>query len=236
MTLLPAQSEARLPRARGGARPRTSGVRSGAKRERIVSAAMRRFAAGGFQGTRVEDIAADLGISKASVLQHFGSKRLLFLAAYEQAITMFPKYLDAPEDVTKAGFFPTIEYWLTRYEHLVGEHWVPYRVVLLGEYCSDLELRREIARLLRERDPYGTVEFVSAAMRDGELRTDLDFEMVVSLVDWLVDRVLDALVSEELDPGLFRARADPSRLSRARLGQFLALLERAVGAPGNPRG
>jgi AcrR family transcriptional regulator len=55
--------------------------RSEAKRDRIVQAAMRHFAEHGYQGARVEDIAAELGIAKGSVFQHFGSKAGLFLSA-----------------------------------------------------------------------------------------------------------------------------------------------------------
>lgn len=230
MTAAPVRNASRSKRVEGSAPPRTSGVRSGSKRARIIDAAMHQFAIDGYRETRIDDIASELGISKSSILQHFGNKRSLFLAVYERAIMLFPKYLDAPEEITRQGFFKTIEYWLTRREHLVREHWVPYRVVLLGQYCTDLGIRQEITRFIQENDPYGTVDFVSASIRSGELRTDLDFDMVVSLVDWLVDRVLDALVSEELDPGLFRMRGDPSRLSNARLQQFLDLMRRAIGS------
>ena len=39
----------------------------------------------------------------------------------------------------------------------------------------------------------------------GELRSDLDIEMVVSILDWVVERFQDALLIEELDPGLVSA-------------------------------
>jgi len=38
----------------------------------------------------------------------------------------------------------------------------------------------------------------------GELRSNLDQEMTVSIIDWTMERFQDALVTEELDPGLFR--------------------------------
>ena len=58
-------------------------------------------------------------------------------------------------------------------------------------------------------DPYGTVAFVRFGVERGELRRDLDQEMMVSILDWTIERFQDALLTEELDPGLFRRQGDP---------------------------
>lgn len=210
-------------------RPRPQGARTAEKRERIVECAMRRFAEHGYQAARVEDVAAELGIAKGSVFQHFGSKQGLFLAAYKKAVSMLPAYLDAPPEVTARGFFETIRFWLERTQHLVRDDWVPYRVTLLGNYGADLELKREINRYLLTEDPYGTGAFVQRGIERGELRADIDFEMMVSMVDWLMERFQDALVTEELDPGLFRHQGDPSERTKARVAQFMKLLRSAIG-------
>jgi len=52
--------------------------RSEAKRARIVEASMAHFAEHGFHAARVGDIAAELGIAKGSIFQHFKSKDGLF--------------------------------------------------------------------------------------------------------------------------------------------------------------
>ena len=80
---------------------------------------------------------------------------------------------------------------------------MPNRVVLVGNYGTDLELKRELNRFLVSEDPYGTLEFVEWGQQRGEVRADLDLETVVSLVDWTSSAIQDALVTEELDPGLF---------------------------------
>ena len=50
------------------------------------------------------------------------------------------------------------------------------------------------------------------------------------MVDWLSNSLQDALVSEELDPGLFhRLRAQPER-QQQRVEDFTTLLESAIGA------
>lgn len=204
--------------------------RSESKRSKIVDAAMRHFAEQGYHAARVADIAAALGIAKGSVFQHFGSKDGLFFEVYKKAVRSFPRYLDAPPEVRVRGFFDVLRYWLARTEHLLREDWIPYRVSLLGNYSTDLVLKREINRFLMAEDPYGTVDFVRFGVQRGELRKDLDQEMVVSILDWTVERFQDALLTEELDPGLFRRQGGPFEKKEARIAQFLDLLKRAIGA------
>jgi AcrR family transcriptional regulator len=174
-------------------------------------------------------MALELGIAKGSIFQHYGSKAGLFLACYKRAVAALPAWLDAPAEVQEAGFFPVVRYWLDRTEHYVEDDRIPYRVVLIGNYSTDLELRRDINRWLVSEDPYGTLEFVEWGQRRGEVRTDVDLETIVSLVDWLSGAIQDALVTEELDPGLFhRWRNQPER-QRMRVDHFGVLLRSAIG-------
>jgi AcrR family transcriptional regulator len=206
--------------------------RSEAKRGRIVEAATLHFAEHGYHAARVGDIATALGIAKGSIFQHFGSKDGLFFEVYKRAVRSFPRYLDAPAEIQKAGFFEVLRYWLSRTEHLVHEDWIPYRISILGNYGTDLVLKREINRFLISEDPYGTVAFVRSGLDRHELRSDLDTEMVVSIIDWMVERFQDALLTAELDPGLFRRQGELAEKKEARIQQFIAVLQRAIGEPG----
>jgi AcrR family transcriptional regulator len=204
--------------------------RSAAKREAIAEAAMRHFAEHGYQGARVEDLARELGIAKGSIFQHYGSKAGLFLATYKRAVSSLPAWLDAPSEVVEAGFWPVLEYWLDRTEHLIHEDWIPYRVSLIGNYGTDLTLKRDINRFLLSEDPYGTLDFVEFGVGRNEVRGDVDAEMIASMLDWLAERFQDALVTEELDPGLFHRRSDePQRRRQLRITQFTELLRSAIG-------
>jgi AcrR family transcriptional regulator len=210
--------------------------RSEAKRSRIVEAATLHFAEHGYHSARVGDIALALGIAKGSIFQHFGSKDGLFFEVYKRAVRSFAKYLDAPAEVRQSGFFEVLRYWLARTEHLVHEDWIPYRISLLGNYGTDLVLKREINRFLISEDPYGTVSFVRFGVERGELRDDLDLEMMVSIIDWMVERFQDALLTAELDPGLFRRQGELAEKKEARIQQFLAMLQRAIGSvPANAK-
>ena len=207
--------------------------RSHDKRERILALAMRHFAERGYEAARVEDLARELGIAKGSVFQHFGTKEGLFLAAYRRAVEALPRYQDAPPAVRARGFFATLRYWLERTEHLLREDLVSYRLTLIGNYGSDLALRREINRYLAGEDAYGTVAFVQEGLARGELRRDVEAELVSSMLEWSMERFQDALLAEELFPGFFRRRPrDPARLKR-RIDEFLKVLEAAIGS-GSP--
>ena len=205
--------------------------RSEAKRARIVEAATLHFAEHGYHAARVGDIAAGLGIAKGSIFQHFGSKDGLFFEVYKRAVRSFAKYLVVTPDVRGGGFFEVLRYWLARTEHLVHEDWIPYRISLLGNYGTDLILKREINRFLISEDPYGTVAFVRFGVERRELREDLDIEMMVSIIDWMVERFQDALLTAELDPGLFRRQGELAEKKEARIQQFLTMLQRAIGEP-----
>ena len=203
--------------------------RSEAKRGRIIEVAMQHFAEQGYHGARVGDIAVALGIAKGSIFQHFGSKDGLFFEVYKRAVRSFSKYLDAPPDTREAGFFEVLRYWLVRTEHLVHEDWIPYRISLLGNYGTDFVLKREINRFLISEDPYGTVSLVRFGLERGELRKDIDIEMIVSIIDWMMERFQDALLTAELDPGLFRRQGELAEKKDARIQQFLDVLRRAIG-------
>lgn len=208
--------------------------RSEAKRSRIIEAATLHFADHGYQGARVGDIATVLGIAKGSIFQHFGSKDGLFLEVYKRAVRSFAKYLDAPAEVRHAGFFEVLRFRLVRTERLVHEDWTPYRISLLGNYGTELSLKREINRFLVAEDPYGTVNFVRFGLERHELRNDLDVEMIVSIIDWMMERFQDALLSAEFDPGLFRRQGEFPEKKEARIQQFINVLQRAIGAPHGP--
>lgn len=210
--------------------------RAAVKRTQIINTAMRHFAEHGFQEARVGDIADELGIAKGSIFQHFGSKSGLFFEVYKKAVRSFPAYLHAPAEVLRKGFFATLRYWLVRTEHLLREDWIPYRVSLLGNHGADLGLKRQINRFLANEDPYGTVAFVKMGIKRGEVRSDIDLEMIVSILDWTMERFQDALLTEELDPGLFRRKGQPAAHKDARFAQFLEVLRSAIGRPSALRG
>ena len=196
-----------------------------ARRDLTVEVAMRHFAERGYRGARVEDIATEVGVAKGTVFLDFTSKESLFLAVYQRAVSMLPAWLDAPSEVVDQGFWAILNWWLERTEELGEQDWVANRVTMMGRYDTGLGLRRPIDRFMRSEDPYGTLEFVEFGVQRGEVRDDVDAEMLASMLDWLAVRFQDALVSVDLDPGLIHRR--PERRSM-RIKEFVEVLRGGI--------
>lgn len=197
------------------------------RRERILTSAMRHFAEHGYRGAHVDDIATEVGVAKGTVFLDFGSKEGLFLAAFQKAVASIPAWLDAPPEIVDQGFWATLDWWLERAEDLVLADPVPNRVAQIGRNDTGLGLRRPIDRFMRSEDPYGTLEFVEFGVRRGEIRNDVDVEMIASMVDWLAERFQDALVDEDLDPGLIHRRPERRRM---RIKEFVEVLRGGIAA------
>jgi AcrR family transcriptional regulator len=200
------------------------------KRELIAEVAMRHFAEHGYRGARVEDIAAEVGVAKGTVFLHFGNKEGLFLAAFERAVSSLPAWLDAPQDVIGRGFWGVLDYWIDLTEQSLSDAWVPNRVAMIGRHDAGLGLRRPIDRLMRSEDPYGTLDFVEFGIRRGEVRDDVDPDMIATVLDWVAERFQDALGDEELDPGLVHRKPFLPERRNARIREFIEVLRSGIAA------
>jgi AcrR family transcriptional regulator len=84
------------------------------RRELILRAAMNRFGTTGYDQTRLEDIAADAGVTKPILYRHFGSKKGLYLAVLDRHREDLPTFLaDLPTDLPFDELMRTIlDGWL----------------------------------------------------------------------------------------------------------------------------
>jgi len=57
---------------------------SAARREQIIATAVRVFAERGIEGTSVEELAANAGVSKPLIYEHFGSKEGLYAVVVDR--------------------------------------------------------------------------------------------------------------------------------------------------------
>jgi AcrR family transcriptional regulator len=76
----------------------SSGYEKGRRtRGRIVAVASELFAAGGYDGTSIEQIARAAGMTKGAVYAHFRRKRELYLACMEDSLSFFRQPVELDE-------------------------------------------------------------------------------------------------------------------------------------------
>jgi len=80
--------------------------RSDARPKELISAALQLFAQRGFAGTRLEDVAAKAGVSKATVYLYFKNKEDLFAAVAREAVA---PTLEQAEELVDAFHGPTAD-------------------------------------------------------------------------------------------------------------------------------
>jgi len=205
--------------------------RSVRKRSMILTAAMQHFAHHGYEAARVGDMASHLGIAKGSVFQHFGSKDGLFFEAYKAALSSLPRYLDVPPEVKDAGFFAVVRYRLSLPVEFWEQYRVPNRIVLLGNYGSDLNLKKRIAHFVATEDPLGADAFVRMGIGRGEVRSDVDATLITSILECTFERMQDALISAEPDRELFHRIGNVNGNRAQLIDQFVTVLRGAIGRP-----
>jgi TetR/AcrR family transcriptional regulator len=215
--------------ASGAATGAVTVKRSQLKRSLILDAAMQHFAEHGYEASRVGDMANQLGIAKGSVFQHFGSKDGLFFEAYKSALRSLPPYLDVPSEVKDAGFFAVVHYRLSVSPQFREKYRVPYRIVLLGNYGSDLNLKKRIIHFVGTEDPLGAAEFVKMGLERGEIRTDIDQFLITSFMECTFERMHDFLLTAEVDPELFHRAANSKGNKDRTIDHFVMILRGAIG-------
>ncbi|WP_344530418.1 TetR/AcrR family transcriptional regulator [Streptomyces albiaxialis] len=173
--------------------PRKSAAESRRTRERIIERSVAIGSVEGLEGLTLGRLAADLGMSKAGVLGHFGSKQALQLAALHGASGLFTRLVWEPVADEKPG--------LTRLRAFC-EAWIRY--------------------LEREREAFPGGCFFAAASAEFDTRGGPVRDTVARLLlrgrRLLVNDLRIAVAAGELPPG-----TDPDQTAFEITGLYMAL-------------
>ncbi len=114
------------------------------RKEQIVSAAIDRLYAVGFEGFRVGDVAQDVGINNATLIHHYPSKAALINAVVER----FTRTFEAVADATNTDGAPRAKLARHMQSSMELMRTSPEMFVVLNEIMIRARRDAEIARLL----------------------------------------------------------------------------------------
>lgn len=188
--------------------PRRSVVETAATRTRIIERALAMAAVEGLEGVTIGRLAADLGMSKAGVIGHFGTKETLQLAVVEEAVERFRLRVPAQA----IGARPGIQRLSRAYEE-----WIDYmtgaedhRGCFLTSVATEYDerpgpIRDAVLTALSRWSDYVAAE-LDAAVATGELPRDADLSQLVFELGGVVLATQQAIL----------LHGDPSAPDRAR--------------------
>jgi AcrR family transcriptional regulator len=164
----------------------TKGART---RQALLDSAVRRFAANGYRGTSVSEVARDVGLTPAAVYAYFGGKEELFTAAVDADAAALIEgalspVLSGTFDLEWAGLIGALLQRLPR--HPLARRLLsglePEHTVRMLEIPALAELRKGIAERLR------------AGQASGEVRRDIDPVRAASGLESVVMAILIAVM------------------------------------------
>jgi TetR/AcrR family transcriptional regulator len=152
--------------------------------DRILDEGVRLFAARGFDGVSMTDLAAAAQVSKANIFHHFANKDELYLAALKHAVADFSLQL-AVLNRSEPEFAGRVRTFVAWHSTRLRER-EPQTRLLLRELFGDGRRGPDLAREVFGEGQRLLLELVSAGQQAGHLRADVD-PAVVALTLVAVD-------------------------------------------------
>ncbi|MEQ8409982.1 MAG: TetR/AcrR family transcriptional regulator [Erythrobacter sp.] len=172
-----------------------------AKRAAILDAATGSFFEHGFAATSIEQVAADAGVSKVTVYNHFGDKRALFAASVERECRKMRGHFS----IRESGEGPIRERLKAIGEAMVAFLSRPEMIQFERRIAAETETDPEIGRAFLEAGPWrmkaAFAVFLEHAAAAGELTIDdpgIAAEQFVSMCKGMGD--LDRRFGAHSDP------------------------------------
>jgi AcrR family transcriptional regulator len=188
-------------------------------RERLLAAARRVFARGGFHGASVEEIASEAGFSTGALYSNFDGKEDLFLTLMEREIAEHAR--EIAEAVRARGSVAEraqggARQWITMVDR------EPELLLLFMEFWAygvrDRQVRPKVAARFAQVRAVLT-ELIADSVAEFDLELDIPAEQLAMAIDALAD-------------GIARQRlADPDAVPDELMGRVLSLLFSAATRP-----
>ena len=158
------------------------------KQDRMINAALKAFAVGGYLHASTDDIVRDAGISKGLLFHYFGSKLGLYSFLYDYSVRFFTLEVDSQIDRNENNFFILYRQFLAARAASMRQYPYMQRFLLRVE----TEQMAEAAEAVHERrealhNMYGGI------MKKGDISRFIegaDYERVGFMLDYTMERLL----------------------------------------------
>lgn len=163
--------------------------------DRVVNAARRQFFAHGFRTVSMDDIAAELGMSKKTLYTHFPSK-----AALVQAI-MQEKFAEVEADLSrlKTTGGQTVETTLRNLLDCVQRHTAEIQPSFVRDIGRELpELFQVIEKRRRDLMRHHFGELFQQGQKTGLIRNDISVHVILEILLGAVQSIMNPLKLVEL--------------------------------------
>lgn len=172
-----------------------------ATRLAIIRAGARLFIAHGYVGTSIDEIAAEAGVSRATVFTSVGGKAAILKAAYDIAIVGDDEPIPLPQRAWAVAVRnePDPERMIDGYAEMITQvsgRVAPIYEAMRGAAAADSEIRALWESIRLERRG-GAGEFVGFIVARGALRAGLDPKAAADVVWVLIDPGLYHLLVHE---------------------------------------
>jgi AcrR family transcriptional regulator len=161
--------------------------RPGHDLESVLRGAVKVFNERGYDGTSMEDLSRELGITKSAIYHHVAGKEELLRLATDRALDGLFAVLDEISGLEAPAIARLEE--LTRRSVLLLVAELPFVTLLLRVRGNTKAERRAIARR-REFDT-AVASLVTQARDEGDLRQDVDPALVARLLYGMINSVVE---------------------------------------------
>jgi AcrR family transcriptional regulator len=162
--------------------------------ERIVGAAREHFFAHGFRSVTMDDLAAELGMSKKTLYAAFPSKSALLRAVLLDKISSVERDLDAIMARTSGDALSALQQLLACMQRHTGEIRPPFVRDIRRESPELFKLVEERRRGMIQRY-FGTI--FADGQRSGSIRRDVPTDLIVEILLSAVQAIMNPAKIEE---------------------------------------
>ncbi|MCA9517055.1 MAG: TetR/AcrR family transcriptional regulator [Myxococcales bacterium] len=159
------------------------------RRRDILDAARERFVTDGYSRARLNDVAADAGLSKGGVYFHFRSKREIFDALVDEDFQRVMGALGAMRKVTGNTADKLIFFAQAGFRVALANPTIAKFQVVMGEMALAADDVGDRLREIHEQFVAEVADVLREGVGRGELRADLDTETGARLLVTLMDGV-----------------------------------------------